>query len=335
MPAPVEEIRPFEMGEIIDRAARLWRRHWLALFQLYLAFELVVFALTRAFALESKRSFPLLRGGPALARAIETQPERVLEQLGRAVVPLAVYVFIAWWLSWAAQLAGSHYVAATLLGREPSLRQATRRVVARAGALAMGLLYATTWGLGVLVASLVPGAGLIALGAWLRVGTAVLLIGVLTAMLGMAVAFVLWLLRFLLVPTVLADEDLGTWASLRRAGALVSGRVGPRALDRLALRAGILVTAVGFALISVSFVSSLPTLIVEAIYGNLFDPKNANPDAAPLALLVPAQLFQVIAQSVFSPLYAAFAVLFWIDVRSRREGLDLQLRLSRLPERRP
>ena len=74
---------------------------------------------------------------------------------------------------------------------------------------------------------------------------------------------------------------------------------------------------------------ALPALVVQGVYGNIFDPTHATPDAVPQALLVPAELLQVLVQSLFSPLYIAFAALFYVDMRVRREGLDLELALER------
>jgi hypothetical protein len=41
--------------------------------------------------------------------------------------------------------------------------------------------------------------------------------------------------------------------------------------------------------------------------------------------VVPAQLLQVIAGAAISPLYVVFQVIFYVDMRVRREGLDLEL----------
>ncbi len=68
--------------------------------------------------------------------------------------------------------------------------------------------------------------------------------------------------------------------------------------------------------------------IVRLAYGNLFDPASAA--AIPQALLVPAELFQVVGQSFFTPLALVFSAMFYLDMRMRREGLDLERRLDLL-----
>jgi hypothetical protein len=144
-----------------------------------------------------------------------------------------------------------------------------------------------------------------------------------------AVAGILWYaLRFMLTSQVLAMEDLGAWAALRRAKQLVSGRIGEGVMNLVPVRATVLFTAVILMILSINLVSGAPALIVQSVYGHIFDPKRANPDAIPQALLIPAELFQVAVQSVFTPILMVFAAVFYVDMRVRREGLDLELKLA-------
>jgi hypothetical protein len=78
----------------------------------------------------------------------------------------------------------------------------------------------------------------------------------------------------------------------------------------------------------VSIVGSLPALIIEGYYGRPFDPANADPDAVPQLLLVPAQLLSLVLGSIVAPLYAVAMGWFYVDMRMRREGLDLELKLG-------
>ena len=99
-------------------------------------------------------------------------------------------------------------------------------------------------------------------------------------------------------------------------------RPGPR--ETIALLAGLMfITAMGLIIFLVSLISGAPALIINAIYGNIFDPMNANPDAVPQILLVPAELLNIAAQALITPLYVAFQTSFYLDMRNRREGLDL------------
>jgi hypothetical protein len=78
----------------------------------------------------------------------------------------------------------------------------------------------------------------------------------------------------------------------------------------------------------VSFVSGLPAWVVRFAYGNPFDPAAAAANPVPQALLVPVELLQVVGQSFFTPLGLVFSAMFYLDMRMRREGLDLERRLD-------
>ena len=52
------------------------------------------------------------------------------------------------------------------------------------------------------------------------------------------------------------------------------------------------------------------------------------PDA-PELLLVPAELLQTVAQAAFAPLFVVFTSFFYADMRARREGLDLALKMEK------
>jgi hypothetical protein len=119
--------------------------------------------------------------------------------------------------------------------------------------------------------------------------------------------------------------------AFRRAGALSSGRVGEGLLGLVKLRLTLVITVVGVILLVVTIVGSLPALFVQGYYGRVFDPANADPDAVPQLLLVPAQLLQLAFGSVVAPLYAVAMGWFYFDMRMRREGLDLELKLSAKP----
>ncbi len=99
-------------------------------------------------------------------------------------------------------------------------------------------------------------------------------------------------------------------------------------MNRVKVRATVLITVVAAIVTAVGVVAGLPTLFLQFTYGHLFDPARADPDAVPLSLLIPAELLQIFAQSAVGPLYVIFGVMFYLDLRVRREGLDLELKLD-------
>jgi len=330
---PPMDLRPLPMGELVDRSVGLWRRHAGALFKLHLGFSLLHYALAKGLLLAIGRWAPLFRGGEALASAMTARSPAVEGQLpvvlGLYVAFLPVYA----WLNWQGWVAISDYAVGAWLGHPVSVARSLRRALRRAGASTAAFAVAALYALASIVVFMLPGAGLlgllVAVSPGPEVTAALAVLGALLVLLGMLVALLWCVLRFLLTCQVLAKEDIGGLQAVRRSGVLISGRVGPGLLGWVKIRATVLVTVVALLLFTVMFVSGLPALVVQSIYGNLFDPAHAVPDAVPQALLVPAELFQVLVQSFFSPLYIAFAGLFYADMRVRREGLDLEIALDR------
>lgn len=335
-PSTEPELRPLGLGELVDRAVRFWRRHLGPLFKLFLGFQLVIFVVSKGYVLLAGRWFPLFGGD---ARRVEetlgTDPESLLRQAVLGGAALCVVLGLYLWVSWLFSVAGTRYMVDSLLGRPTSIGDGLRQMWRRLGTVTLAFVLSTLWGLVVCLISMLPGALLSAAGlAWARsspAGAVLAVFGGGLVILGMLVAALWYMLRFLLTAQVLAMEDKGTLAALRRSGELVSGRVGEGVLGLVKVRATILVTAVAAILLSVGMLAGLPAFIISAVYGNLFDPSQANPDAIPQALLVPAELLQVAAQAVFSPLYLTFTAILYVDMRVRREGLDLELKLARLP----
>ena len=65
--------------------------------------------------------------------------------------------------------------------------------------------------------------------------------------------------------------------------------------------------------------------------GNNAQQSASSTGIVPAYLMVPAELLNLAVSAVMYPLYVAFQTLFYADMRMRREGLDLELQLKRLP----
>lgn len=325
------DLRPLSLGEIIDRAASIWRANWKGLFKLFLGFQLGLFVLLKAWELLVRTYFPAARGGTATIEALQTQPEVAFKQVGWTVATGGVLMLMYLVIGYFSGIACSHYVWPRMLGRTATIAQSLRRAVDRSATLVgfFGLMLGWT---GVV-------AGLLMLPAAIAVGGAVVvgegpaaailaIIGGLLALAGLLVAFLWFVLRFLLASQVLALEDVPALGVFKRCDDLASGRIEPGFLGLVKVRLTILFTVVTAIISTVSLVAGLPALIIQGSYGNLLDPARATPDAVPQLLLVPAQLLQVVAQSIVGPMFVVFAVVFYADMRVRREGLDLQLKLE-------
>jgi hypothetical protein len=332
------------MGELLDRSAGFWRSHWKQLFQLYVPFHLTGYLLLKLVVLAMRSWFPLFQGGLALTSAIQHNPIEVVRQaaVGASIgVPIfALYV----WVVWLASVAGSRYVIRVCLGDVPSAGGSVRYAFSRLGPATGSLLLMALLTFAVFLLTAIVGFVLWLGAAMLstllpkNVGfgfqAAVILLGFGSGLLVFFVGLLWFVLRFLLIAAVLAVEDLGAVASLKRCGQLVSGRIGPGFMDRVKVRATVLVTVMMLVLIVVTSLGSLPSIFVTFAYSKPWDLAQYNPSAVPERLLIPAELLHVGVQSLFMPLYMALACIFYLDMRVRREGLDLELRLEALQRER-
>lgn len=328
------DLRPLTLGEILDHSASFWRAHWQPLFKLFLGFELAQFVLLKAWEVVLKKYVPLARGGAATLDALKSQPEEALRQLAWMTASGAVAAAIYLVITNFAAVAGAAFIWPRLLGRDSTIDGAIRRSLARAPAMFQFFGLMLGWTL--LIAGLLMLPSGAAIGGALAseagpVAVGLVLLGTGLALVGMVVAFLWWVLRFLLSSQVIAIEDVGAVGIFRRCDALSSGRIGDGFLGLVKVRLTVLVTVVSVILFTVSIVFGLPALIIQGIYGNMLDPAHATPEAIPEALMVPAQLLQTVAQSAIAPLFVVFTCFFYADMRVRREGLDLALKLEGKP----
>ncbi|XXF80890.1 hypothetical protein P2318_14350 [Myxococcaceae bacterium GXIMD 01537] len=329
------ELRPLALGELIDRSATFWRAHLKPLFLLCFGFELVNYTLGKGVLL-------LLEGigtrsGPDLQARTQSDPLGVLGELGVQFFALTGLSVVLIWSYWLATMAVTRYVMGVQLGQPVQPMEGLRRALGRAGALTGAYALSLLWALLVGFVVTLPGFVLSGIGFVLTVqqasggsllGMVFVALGVGLGGLGALGAFLWYFLRFSLLAPVLVEESPGALGAFQRSGRLVSGRVEPGFMGLVKMRAMVLLTVMSGILIAVSFVSGMPAWVVRFAYGNPFDPASAAANPVPEAILVPVELFQVVGQSFFTPLALVFSAMFYLDMRMRREGLDLERRLD-------
>jgi hypothetical protein len=341
----VPELRPLALGELIDRSATFWRAHLKPLFLVCFGFELVNYTLSKSVLLLIERMTPLLQAGPALQAQVDADPMGALGQFALMFLSLGGLSLVLIWSYWLATMAVTRYVLGIQLGQPVEPMAGIRRALGRVGALTGSYVLSILWALLVGLLMMLPGGLLVGAGALLSesqagagvvVGLVLLVGGLLLMSLGALAAFLWYFLRFALLAPVLIMEEGGAGRAFRRSGQLVSGRVEPGFMGRVKVRAMVLLTVVSGILIAVSFASGLPAWVVRFAYGNPFDAAAVAANPIPQTLLVPVELLQVVGQSFFTPLALVFSAMFYLDMRMRREGLDLERRLeARIEARRP
>jgi hypothetical protein len=324
-------LQPLSIGEIVDRSTSFWRSNWKALFQLLLGFQLAQYILLKSLELFVERTFPAATSPARALELAKADPSTWLPQLWPAVAGGVAVVLVNSLVSQVAGVAITGFVYPRVTsGGAPSIGEALRLSVTRLGTTFGMFALSIGWTVLAGFVFLLPGGATIGAGVWVMVqaksaaGSAISLLGA-ALVLGGSVALVLWyLIRFVLASQVLAVEELSALACFRRTDQLSSGRLGPGLLGLVKGRLTLLITIVAFIVMVVGLVTGLPELVVKGLYGEL-NPARAGMSTAPQALVVPAQLLQVVAGAAIAPLYIVFQVIFYVDMRVRREGLDLEL----------
>jgi hypothetical protein len=321
-------LQPLAMGELIDRSVSFWRARVKPLFQLYVPFELALYGVTKAATLLGQKSMPFA-SGRRLTEAL--QDTEHLPQLARqaalAAAGLAAIFLVDLWVGWWVGVAGTRYCVQAITGEAATLGDGLRTALRRTGRITVAFLLSLfQWGVAGILCAL-PGAGLAFLGYRAVInggtrGTVALVGGMLLIAFGAVIATLWYILRFMVTAQVLASEDIGGLAALRRSNALVSGRIGPGFVELVKVRATILLTVILLIRLVVQVMAGIPGMIIAVAYG-----KNGLTDL-PQGLLIPAELISTLAEAAFGPLFLTFTAFFYLDMRVRREGLDLQLRLA-------
>lgn len=336
----VTELRPWTAGELLDRSVTLWRRRVKPLFQVMIGFQLALFLVGKAFTLAAQRLFPGVMSGKGLVDPTKSGPpstELVVESL-TAMAAFAVFFLVIMLISWSSYVAINRFVMDDLVGQGGDRTRAWARVRKRFGTMVGVFFVVHLWAFGVFVLSLVPGVVVMILAALSpnqALMIAILVVGGLLLLFVPLAAMLWYLLRFMLVPTVIAIEERGVFDTIRRSGALLKGRVGPGFGDRVFIRATVVLTVIFVVLFVVVALLSLPAGLIQIIYGNILNPGYATPEAVPQWLLIPAELFEAIGAALLLPLSPVLAALFYLDMRMRREGLDLELKLNAIEASKP
>lgn len=328
---PRISLRPFGLGELIDRSINFWRTHWKALFSLILGFQLasaVPFLVQEAL---TRMLFPLAHT-PA---SFQSNPMQALPQLGGSFLFLTMAMILMLLVSQVGGVALSHFAWQRVTGRgAPTPGDAFRHAAARLGTTIGAFALSVAWSVVVMLLLFLPSGVLAGITVYAtatdRPGLATASLVVATILLIIAsIVLMLWfVIRFVLLSQIIAIEPVGALEAFRRSNALSSGRVDSGLFGLVKIRLTILVTIVSGVLIVLGLVTSMPMLIVSAAYGSAFNPGQMFTSSLPMPVMVPLQLLEAALGSIVAPVYVVFQVFFYADMRVRREGLDLELAMQ-------
>jgi hypothetical protein len=268
------DLRPMDLGEILDRTFRLYRAHFMTFFLIMLAVQAISFL------------------GSLTWQASLPRPSHGGQWL---VSPSAVF-FIAIFLSSVVTFLAAQIGMGTLtmavssiyLGETIGIREALRRVRPMLGRLlGTTLLTALIIVLG-MVACIVPGF--------------------------------YFLLSYLLVGQVVVIEGLGPRAAMRRSNELMRKKSDKGLFRNNIMKASVILIIVFVLAAAAGAIVSLPFGIAQAL---------THDRSHPPSLLGPMHLLQgiltMIIQAGVSPIGTIAMILFYYDIRIRKEGFDLQM----------
>ncbi len=300
-PPPVADLRPLDIGEIVDVSIKIYLRHFVTLAKL-VAVVVVPLQLFAAFVQASAVPEPLA-GMPFTEPQIDPQDPFPFTARDLAVFVVAMVVgtliqIVGQQLATGASLKA---VSEAYLGRRPDWRTSLRFALARLLPLLWVALLATVllgvavgvwvlpalaagWGAGsvplAVVFGIFGGIGAVASGAWL---------------------FVSWSLA---VPALLL-EDIRGWGALVRSYRLVRGR-----------------WWMTFAVLILAYIVAM---IVQSIIGGIFGFALPAATDSLLAAFLSGAVGNAIAAVLTTPFLAAVIAVLYVDLRVRKEGFDLEL----------
>jgi len=274
------DLRPMDLGEILDRTFRLYRAHFMTFFLIMLTVQAISFL----GSLTWQASLAPLQPSAGTAPHFPGISFFVALFLSTVVTFLAAQVGIG-------TLTAA--VSSIYLGEPIGITESLGRVRPVLGRLLGATLVTSLIIVLGMVACIVPGF--------------------------------YFLLSYLLVGQVVVIEGLGPRAALRRSGELMRKKSDKGFFRNNIMKASVILIIV-FVLAAVAGgIVSLPFGIAQAL---------THDRSHPPSLLGPMHLLQgtltMIVQAAISPIGTIAMILFYYDIRIRKEGFDLQMLASSL-----
>jgi hypothetical protein len=297
------QVKPMGVGEILDRSFRLLR-------QFFWLFFIIIFIPQAVFFVVNFGLQPLPSG--------DITPHRSLSMWAgfglSAFLAGLIFLVLQFW----AQGALIHAVSETYLGHRASVRTSYGAMRNRLGRLigTMILWSILVFGIpalfGVIAAVVVPSLAMMGLG---RLFTGIIVL--------VAVILAVWIFTTLFLNWILADkvvvlEELGWMKALRRSKELMKGRTEPGFWKSIKTKASLIIVVGLIIGIGIHFLFQLPGVLLGIVFpGGI--------------LTMTIQGILNSAAASLGTVYAAVAmILFYYDIRVRKEGFDLKMMAEKL-----
>jgi hypothetical protein len=300
---PGIQLQPMGVSEILDRSFRLLReRFWL---------YLIIMVIPLGIISVGSIVLAVLFGGVGLLAFDHAGMPPVGAMIGigvAAVVLLFVFICIQAW----AQGALIHAVSETYLGHDMGVRSAYKAV--------SPALWSLLWAISLMgILAILATGGAFVIG-FLLVSLAELLDFLPFTILMWVAAILLFplpgsllVLNWLMADKVVVLEGMRGWQALKRSWELMSSRTEPGFWRGPKMKASILLL-VGFAIsMGILMFFQLPKVIVDVIW----------PGGYLLQTIL--QILYIIGNALATAFFAVSMILYYYDIRLRKEGFDLKM----------
>jgi hypothetical protein len=297
------QVHPLGIGEILDRSFRLLRQYfWLFFIIIFIpqaVFFVVNFGLQFLISGDMTQDFSLSMGAGFGVSAF-----------------LAVLIFLV--LQFWAQGALIHAVSETYLGHSTSIKASYGAMRSRLGRLIGTLIL---WSIlvfgvpalfGIVAAVAIPSLAMMGLGG--VIGGIIAVVVVILAIWIFTTLFLNWLLA----DKVVVLEEIGWMKALRRSKELMKGRTEPGFWKSIKTKASLIIL-VGFLIgIGIHLLFQLPGVLLGIVF--------------PQGLVVTTVqgVLNMVAVSLATAYTAIAMILFYYDIRVRKEGFDLKMMAEKL-----
>jgi len=297
------QVQPLGIGEILDRSFRLLRQYfWLFFIIIFIpqaVFFVVNFGLQFLTSGDMTQDFSLSMGAGFGISAF-----------------LAVLIFLV--LQFWAQGALIHAVSETYLGHSTSIKASYGAMRSRLGRLIGTLIL---WSIlvfgvpalfGIVAAVAIPSLAMMGLGG--VIGGIIAVVVVILAIWIFTTLFLNWLLA----DKVVVLEEIGWMKALRRSKELMKGRTEPGFWKSIKTKASLIIL-VGFLIgIGIHLLFQLPGVLLGIVF----------PEG--LVVTTVQGVLNMVAVSLATAYTAIAMILFYYDIRVRKEGFDLKMMAEKL-----
>jgi hypothetical protein len=297
------QVKPMAVGEILDRSFRLLRQYFWLFFIIIFIPQAVFFVVN--FGLQFFVSGDVrqdVSGSMLVGFGIS------------GVFAFIVFLVLQFW----AQGALIHAVSETYLGHSVTIKASYGAMRSRLGRLIGTMILFSILVFGVLALSGIIAA--VAVPSLAMMGLGGLVGGIIAAVVGI---FAIWLFATLFLNWLLADkvvvlEEIAWMKALRRSKELMKGRTEPGFWKSIKTKASLIII-VGFLIgIGIHFLFQLPGVLLGVVF------------PGGIVVTTVQGILNMVASSLATAYTAIAMILFYYDIRVRKEGFDLKMMAEKL-----